>query len=89
MRIGGSKEGHFGQSGHSPRQPDAQRKTAGRALTVVAAAVPHAMASTRGDAAFLAQLIATKEQAPQTRMRRRAEPAEALAAYHAAASLKA
>ena len=32
-------------------------------------------------APFLAQLIATAEQAPQTRERRRAEPAEASAAY--------
>jgi len=32
-------------------------------------------------AAFLAQLIATALQAPQTRARRRAEPADATAAY--------
>jgi hypothetical protein len=32
---------------------------------------------------FLAQLIATVAQAPQTRMRRRAEPAEAVAIYGA------
>jgi hypothetical protein len=38
-------------------------------------------------AAFLAQLIATKQQAPQTRERRRAEPSEALAAYRSAAGL--
>jgi hypothetical protein len=34
-------------------------------------------------AAFLAHLIATKDQLPQTRERRRAEPSEALAAYRA------
>jgi len=33
---------------------------------------------------FLAQLIATKDQLPQTRERRRAEPDEAIAAYRAA-----
>ncbi|MCF8477322.1 MAG: hypothetical protein K9G60_09835 [Pseudolabrys sp.] len=38
-------------------------------------------------AVFLAHLIATKEQAPQTRERRRAEPGDALAAYRAAATL--
>ena len=38
-------------------------------------------------APFLAQLIATKDQHPQTRERRRAEPAEALAVYRAAAAL--
>jgi hypothetical protein len=35
----------------------------------------------RANAAFVAHLIATRIQAPQTRMRRRAEPAEAAAAY--------
>jgi hypothetical protein len=34
-------------------------------------------------AQFLTQLIATKTQAPQTRLRRRAEPEEAIAAYSA------
>lgn len=38
-------------------------------------------------APFLAQLIATKDQHPQTRERRRAEPSEALAAYRQAATL--
>ena len=37
--------------------------------------------------AFLAQLIATKEQHPQTRERRRADPTDVLAAYRAAAAL--
>jgi hypothetical protein len=35
----------------------------------------------RPSAAFLAQLIATQMQAPQTRARRRAEPEEAIAVY--------
>lgn len=38
-------------------------------------------------ATFLAQLIATRDQVPQTRERRRAEPMEALAAYRAMAAL--
>jgi hypothetical protein len=38
---------------------------------------------------FLAQLVATKDQHPQTRKRRRAEPNVATAAYLATASLKA
>ena len=37
--------------------------------------------SVRRDAAFLAHLIATERHLPQTRERRCAEPAEALAAY--------
>jgi hypothetical protein len=40
-------------------------------------------------AAFLAQLVATKDQHPQTRERRRAEPDMASAAYRAAAALTA
>ncbi|SDU39154.1 hypothetical protein [Stappia sp. ES.058] len=37
----------------------------------------------RTNAAFLAQLIATRDNMPQTRARRRAEPDEAIAAYRA------
>jgi hypothetical protein len=56
----------------------------GRAL--VAAAAPVAsenttLSSRRPHAAFLAHLIATGQQAPQTRARRRAEPAEAITLY--------
>jgi hypothetical protein len=40
-------------------------------------------------AAFLAQLIATAQQAPQTRARRRAEPADARAVYTAATAVDA
>ena len=42
-----------------------------------------------GSAPFLAQLVATKDQNPQTRERRRAEPDMASAAYRAAAALTA
>lgn len=42
---------------------------------------PAGQGSGRPRADFLAQLIATLAQAPQTRMRRRAEPADAIAAY--------
>ena len=58
----------------------------GTALVPVIAAVnetsaPRGCERTRAD--FLAQLIATVAQVPQTRLRRRAEPAEAVAVYHA------
>ena len=57
-------------------------------LTVIAAPAPRDLPPlTRGDSAFLAHLIATKTQAPQTREKRRAEPAEVLAAYRAAAGM--
>jgi hypothetical protein len=35
----------------------------------------------RPDCGFMAHLIATKAKAPQTRIRRRAEPGEAISAY--------
>ena len=41
------------------------------------------LASSRSHASFVAQLIATAAQMPQTRARRRAEPDEASAAYRA------
>ena len=37
--------------------------------------------ASRPDCGFLAHLIATRAQAPQTRNRRRAEPGEAISAY--------
>jgi hypothetical protein len=45
--------------------------------------------SRRPVASFLAHLIATAEQVPQTRIRRRAEPEVALAAYRVTARLDA
>jgi hypothetical protein len=42
-----------------------------------------AHAGSRPDAEFVAQLIATSAQAPQTRARRRAAPGDAIAAYDA------
>lgn len=41
------------------------------------------------NASFLAHLIATKDQHPQTRERRRAQPEEVLAAYRATMALSA
>jgi hypothetical protein len=60
---------------------------AGRALTVVEPAsrtAPPSITSHRSSADFLAHLIAIDQQAPQTRTRRRAEPAQASLAYRAA-----
>lgn len=54
-----------------------------RALVALAPAAPRRRATPR-PAAFLAHLIAVKQQHPQTRDRRRAAPAEALAAYRTA-----
>ena len=56
-----------------------------RALVPLAigSADPHPSRTPRRQAPFLAHLIATARQEPQTRERRRAEPAEAIAAYQA------
>jgi hypothetical protein len=65
-------------------QPDTSET---RALIAIAPAAPYerALTLTRHPAApFLAQLIATRMQAPQTRARRRAEPIEAIAVYSSA-----
>lgn len=64
---------------------DAGRQS--RALVITAPPSAPEPASNYRQAAFLAQLIATRDHAPQTRERRRAEPMEALAAYRATAAL--
>lgn len=81
----GSQAARFGSHG-----PDATGETAHESRALVAVAPPgpaHQPPSVHRQAAFLAQLIATKDQHPQTRERRRAAPEEALAAYRVAAAL--
>jgi len=83
MRIG-----QVNASFHRHERP-ARHKTgpdalpASRALVTTAAepATEQTAGALHREAAFLAHLIATKEQEPQTRARRRAEPAVAIAAY--------
>jgi len=59
-----------------------------RALVVVAPTeTRHAALRPSRAAPFLAQLIATRAQAPQTRAHRRAEPAEAIACYRSVAGM--
>jgi hypothetical protein len=63
---------------------------AGNALVVVEPAVrvsPPSITASGRSAQFLAHLIAMEQQAPQTRTRRRAEPAQANLAYRAALEL--
>lgn len=70
----------------APGEADAPA-TEARALIPVAAPAPSDRAGTasrRPVAAFLAHLIATQTQAPQTRARRRAEPEDATGIYVAA-----
>ena len=90
MRVDTVKHAASGHAG--PRRDDAalahtERSTESRALVVTAPPVAREMPVNYREASFLAHLIATKDHAPQTRERRRAEPFEAIAAYRAAAAL--
>ena len=58
-----------------------------RALVVIDAAAAVQAAPVYREAAFLAHLIATREHAPQTRERRRADPGVAISAYRSASAL--
>jgi len=92
MQLGEVNASTFRQSESNARsgEPDgvAADRPESRAL-VSLAPLPHAPEIQAGyrNAAFLAHLIATKDQHPQTRERRRAEPNEALAAYRATVAL--
>jgi hypothetical protein len=89
MRIGGIGAAAIGLNARRAapvRRPPQAAEPESRALVAVAPAAPteRSFARTRHPAApFLAQLIATQLQAPQTRARRRAEPADAIAVYQA------
>ena len=82
--IGGPAAGAIGRRATAtPQEPEIIET---RALIAVEAAAPveRFPVMTRHPAApFLAQLIATQMQAPQTRARRRAAPGEAIAVYQA------
>ena len=66
----------------------AELRADSRALIAIApVAEAHQPSALYRQAPFLAQLIATKDQHPQTRERRRAAPEEAVAAYRATAKL--
>ena len=76
-----------GMSQDSTLAPDGSR-----ALVVVQPVPrvePARIGSNRASASFLAQLIAVAQQAPQTRVRRRAEPAQAISTYRIANALSA
>lgn len=67
--------------------PDDRRETCRSLMVVEADKEAHPVGRGAHLAApFLAHLIATQQQAPQTRQRRRAEPEDAIALYAAAAA---
>ena len=88
MRVEAAKQATSGQTGKMPRDPAVASHDAGsQALVALTPAATPEPSTIYRQAAFLAHLIAVKDHLPQTRERRRAEPAEAIAAYRAAATL--
>jgi hypothetical protein len=88
MRIGQITTAGSRPSGRPAQDAEVTPAGESRALVALTPAVAtYKPSDSRRQAAFLAHLIATKGQLPQTRERRRAEPAEAIAAYRAGAKL--
>lgn len=91
MRLGEIKRVAARPAVFTPREdaPEpAEQPVPGRALTAVTPVADAAEApSVYRQSSFLAQLLATRDQHPQTRERRRAEPGDAIAAYSATATL--
>ena len=86
MQTGGISTASSRQTGVPAR--GAAAEPASRALVVMAPSPAYRQIPEHyRQAAFLAHLIAVKDQLPQTRQRRRAEPGEAIAAYRAAGAL--
>lgn len=69
------------------KSSNAETGAPGRALIAIASADKREAPAVFRAAPFLAQLIASNDKHPQLRERRRATPAEATAAYKAAARL--
>ena len=86
--IGGVDSGQAGRAAHSAESSPAKQTEASRALVALAPVIAASDAPEAfRQAPFLAQLIAIKDQHPQTRERRCLEPREAAAAYRATAAL--
>jgi hypothetical protein len=91
MRLGAvnpSTPRPYESAGHQTGPDGETHESESRALVTLAPSID-ASEGQPGyrNVAFLAQLIATKDQHPQTRERRRAEPTDVLAAYRATAAL--
>jgi hypothetical protein len=94
MRVEGTKQAAYRKTGaaaHNEAQASDTPDCESRALVVhgsdFALAAEREPGANYRQPAFLAHLIATKEQCPQTRERRRAEPGDAIAAYRAVDAL--
>lgn len=91
MRLGEIKRVAARPAAFTPREavPEAAEKPArGQALIAIGpAAEANEAPSVYRQAPFLAQLLAIRDQHPQTRQHRRAEPDVAIAAYRSTAAL--
>jgi hypothetical protein len=90
MRVESGKQVSSSRSGVVPRDAalaPAVHEAESRVLVVTGPAAVAAPSVNYRQAPFLAHLIATKDQLPQTRQRRRAEPAVAIAAYRSVQAL--
>jgi hypothetical protein len=88
--LGAISEGHTSPAQKPDQQaPDQQARTSERGLVPIASSQPESSLrrSTRPSPAFLAQLIATAQHAPQTRARGRIAPADAIAHYTSTVSV--
>lgn len=74
-----SEQGARQRPENAPIAPD--RALVANEQTTQRASTNKRTAHLHGDAAFLTHLIATRENLPQTRVRRRAEPEQSVAAY--------
>ena len=82
--LGAIREGRTAPA----QKPDQQPEASGHELVPVAPAREGSLRrSARPSPAFLAQLIATAQHAPQTRARGRIAPADAIAHYTSAVSV--
>jgi len=87
MRVEAAKQATSRQSEQSPRDESRAPQDHSRALVVQSPTAVSPTAMAHRQAAFLAHLIAMKDQHPQTRERRRADPDEVIAAYRAVAAM--
>jgi hypothetical protein len=83
MRVEGTKQAASRQDSRRDQSFAPQHEEESRALVTTQTATEHEPGAVYRQPTFLAHLIAMKEQHPQTRERRRAEPSEAIAAYRA------
>jgi hypothetical protein len=87
MRVESTKQAASRQDGRRYEFFAPQHEEESRALVTTQTAVEREPGTVYRQPAFLAHLIAMKEQHPQTREKRRADPSEAIAAYRAGKAL--